>query len=59
MSGKVGPQRDVVLLNSAAALIAADKATDFESGLKMAAESIDSGTAIERLEKLIELSSKF
>jgi len=58
LSGKTGPQRDVVLLNSAAALIAADKANNFESGIKMAAESIDTGAAQEKLEKLIEFSNK-
>ena len=59
LSCKDGPQRDVVLLNSAAALIAADKVSDFESGLRMAAESIDSGSAFEKLTKLIEFSNKY
>lgn len=59
LSGKAGPKRDVVLLNSAAALLAADKVSYFEGGLQMAVESIDSGLAFEKLTKLIEFTSKY
>lgn len=59
LSGKQGPQRDVVLLNSAAALVAADKADNIKDGLVGAAESIDSGAALDKLEKLIEFSGKY
>lgn len=58
LSGEKGPKRDIVLLNSAAALIAADKAGDFKEGIAMAAQSIDSGAALEKLDKLIEFSNK-
>jgi anthranilate phosphoribosyltransferase len=59
LSGQAGPKRDVVLLNSAAALVAADRANGIDSGLKIAAESIDSGAAMEKLEKLIQFSNRF
>jgi anthranilate phosphoribosyltransferase len=57
LSGISGPRRDIVLLNSAAALIAAGKADNFEDGLKLASESVDSGAALAKLERLIEYSN--
>jgi anthranilate phosphoribosyltransferase len=48
-----GPHRDIVLANSAAALVAAGRAPDFLSGVRVAAESIDSGAARARLNALI------
>ena len=53
-----GPRRDLVILNAAAAVIVAGLADDFESAIKMAQASIDSGKAKECLEKLIEISNK-
>lgn len=57
LNGNVGRQRDVVLLNSAAALIAAGKAKDFPQGIALSAESIDSGKALSTLETLIKLTN--
>ncbi|MGC1168566.1 MAG: anthranilate phosphoribosyltransferase, partial [Candidatus Acidiferrales bacterium] len=51
-----GPHRDIVLANSAAALVAAGRATDFLDGVRLAQESIDSGAAREKLEALVEFS---
>ena len=51
-----GPKRDVVLLNSAAALVAADKAGDIREGLELARKSLDSGAARERLERMVAMS---
>ena len=45
-----------MLLNAAAALLAAGKVTDFREGLSLAAESIDSGKALHKLEQFIHLS---
>lgn len=45
-------KRNIVLLNSAAALIVSGIAKDFEDGIKKSAESIDSGAALKVLEKL-------
>jgi anthranilate phosphoribosyltransferase len=47
-----GPHREIVLANAAAALVAAGRATDFLDGVSLAAKSIDSGAARERLEAL-------
>ena len=54
--GEGGPIRDAVLLNSAAALVAADKAASLGEGLAMAAEAIDSGAALARVDALVEVS---
>jgi anthranilate phosphoribosyltransferase len=51
-----GPHREIVLANSAAALVAAGRATDFLDGVRIAIESIDSGSARERLEALVAFS---
>ena len=56
LSGETGPARDVVLLNSAAALVAADRVTDIASGVALAADAIDSGAAKAKLDALVELS---
>ena len=47
-----GPKRDIVLLNAAAALVVAGKSTDWESGLALAAETVNSGRALEKLKAL-------
>ena len=56
LQGEKGARRDTVLLNAAAALLAAGKVTDFGEGLSLAAESIDSGEALRKLEQFIHLS---
>jgi anthranilate phosphoribosyltransferase len=51
-----GPHREIVLANAAAALVAAGRARDFLDGVRLAAESIDSGAARGRLEALVAFS---
>ncbi len=53
-----GARRDIVLLNAAAALVVAEKATDFAAGWTLAAELIDSGAAQERLERFVEATNR-
>ncbi len=53
-----GPRRDVVLLNAAAALVAGGVAADLEQGVARAAESIDSGAALNALEALAAYSQQ-
>jgi anthranilate phosphoribosyltransferase len=48
-----GAHRDIVLMNASAALVAAGRAKEFLEGVKVAAESIDSGAARKKLEALI------
>jgi len=52
LSGKKSPRRDVVLLNSAAALVAAGRADHLAEALALAVESIDSGAAAAKLAAL-------
>lgn len=51
-----GPQRDVVLLNAAAALVAGNAAPDLSAGLSMARASLDAGHALDRLQRLVTAS---
>ena len=56
MAGAPGPQRDVVLMNAAAVLLAGDRVVNLKQGLDLAKEVMDSGRALTKLEKLIEFS---
>jgi len=56
LSGEGGALRDVVLLNAAAALLAADAARDLKEGTRIAADAIGSGAAKKRLDDFVELS---
>ncbi len=57
LKGKKGPQRDAVLMNSAAGLYVAGKAESMAEGIKIAEEVIDSGKALEQLNKFIALTN--
>ena len=57
LEGERGARREIVLLNAAACLVAADMAEDLKEGIEMASESIDSGKAKEKLEMLISLTN--
>jgi anthranilate phosphoribosyltransferase len=57
LGGEQGPHRDVVVLNAAAALLAADLVPDLKQGVARAAQSIDSGAAAKRLEGLVRLTA--
>ncbi len=57
LQGKSGPRRDIVLLNAAAALMASGKAADFKWGIEMARGSIESGRAMGKLNRLIEVTN--
>ncbi|MDX2452391.1 anthranilate phosphoribosyltransferase [Desulfosarcina sp.] len=53
LTGEKGPKRDVVLLNTAAALVACQKAADLTTGIALAEQAIDSGAALGKLEALV------
>jgi anthranilate phosphoribosyltransferase len=53
LAGVGGPLRDVVLLNSGAALLVAGRVTTVEAGIELAATSIDSGAAQRVLDELV------
>ena len=56
LSGQKGPKRDMVLMNAAAALVAAGQAPDMAQGVVLAAQLIDSGAALGKLEDLVSFS---
>ena len=58
LDGAPGAYRDAVLLNSAAALVVADKAADLKAGAELAAQAIDSGAARDKIEALARITSK-
>ena len=58
LDGEPGPKRDIVLMNAAAALVAGARARDLKEGVSLAAQSIDTGAARQRLGALVELSHK-
>ncbi len=59
LSGEPGARRDMVLMNAAAALVAAGRADGFREGVALAAGAIDSGAAMARLEDLVAMASDY
>ncbi len=57
-AGELGPKKDIVLLNSGAALYVADKVKDIGEGIEMAREAIDSGKVKDKLNELIKVSNE-
>jgi anthranilate phosphoribosyltransferase len=58
LAGRPGPYRDIVLLNSAAALLVAGKAADLKAGVALAATAVDSGKAKATLAQLIAITNR-
>jgi anthranilate phosphoribosyltransferase len=54
LRGSAGAARDIVLANAAAGLLAAGLAADLISGVELAARSVDSGAALQKLGLLKE-----
>lgn len=58
LGGEPGPYRDVVVLNAAAALLAADRAGSLEEGVALAKRAIDEGAAARKLEEVAAVSQR-
>ncbi len=56
LAGAPGPQRDVMLMNSAAVLLVGNKVTTLLQGVALAGEVINRGSALEKLEQLVRFS---
>ncbi len=56
LSGQKGPKRDVVVMNSAIALIIAGKATDLQTAKETIEDTIDSGRAKKKLEEIVRFT---
>ena len=59
LTGMPGARREIVLLNAAAALVAAGLAGDLKEGVRLGAEAIDSGEAAATLAKLRAFGAKY
>ena len=58
LAGETGGRRDAVVLNAAGAIVAAGLAEDIGEGVEVAAAAIDSGAAVETLERLVAFSNE-
>ena len=58
LRGEKSHKRNAVLLNAGAALYVGGKAENFKSGVKLAAELIDSGKALDTLKKFVVVSQE-
>jgi anthranilate phosphoribosyltransferase len=58
LGGTVGPARDIVCLNAAAALVVADRVEGLEAGLTLARRSIDDGAAARALARLVAFTTE-
>ena len=58
LKGKKGSARDIVLMNAGAAIYVAGIASSLQAGIEKAAEVIDNGAALEKLNQLIERSNR-
>lgn len=58
LRGRKGPKRDIVCLNAAPALVAGRKAKTLQEGFQLAQRTIDSGAAMDKLDKLIAFTEK-
>lgn len=56
LQGEPGPKRDIVLLNAAAVMVTGGIAKDLKEGLVLAADSIDSGKALKKIDELAKKS---
>ncbi|MCS6896789.1 MAG: anthranilate phosphoribosyltransferase [Nitrospira sp.] len=58
LSGRKGPPRDIVCLNAAAAMMVGGKAKTLQEGFRLAQQTLDSGAAAEKLERLIAYTTR-
>ncbi|MCL1990395.1 MAG: anthranilate phosphoribosyltransferase [Defluviitaleaceae bacterium] len=58
LKGVEGPKTDIVLLNVAASLYIAEKATSIEAGIALAKATIHSGAAMKKLDEFIQYSNE-
>jgi anthranilate phosphoribosyltransferase len=58
LDGELGPRRDIVVANAAAALLVAQRTPDLKSAVELAIGALDSGAARRKLEQLVEFSAR-
>ncbi len=58
LDGQLGPQRDIVVLNAAASLVVAGKASSLSEGVELASATIGNGRAVAALDALVRVSNE-
>ena len=58
LGGEVGVRRNIVIMNAAAALVAANQASDLKEGVCIAEKTIEHGQALDKLDRLIRFSQR-
>ena len=58
LNREVGARRNIVVLNAAAALVAGNQASNLKEGVCIAEKALDSGQALDKLDRLIDLSQR-
>jgi anthranilate phosphoribosyltransferase len=58
LNGEKGPRRDIIVMNSAAAIVVSSVTSDFRVAKEIAEDSIDSKKALEKLKEIIEVTNK-
>ncbi len=58
LQGRKGSKRDIVCLNAAPAMVAGQKAKTLKEGFRMAQQTIDSGAAAEKLDRLVAYTTR-
>jgi anthranilate phosphoribosyltransferase len=58
LGGEQGPRRDLIVLNAGAALLVADRAASLEEGVRQAEQAIDSGAALEKLDRFVTTTTE-
>jgi len=58
LQGRKGPKRDIVCLNAAPAMVVGQKARTLKEGFRLAQQTIDTGAAAEKLERLIAFTTQ-
>jgi anthranilate phosphoribosyltransferase len=59
LNGEAGPKRDIVVVNAAAAILLAQKAGDLKAAVALANESIENGSARQKLEQVVAVTREF
>jgi anthranilate phosphoribosyltransferase len=58
LDGEKSPRRDIVMMNAAAALVAAGRADSLADAMPLAVQSIDTGAAKSKLDALVEFTNR-
>ncbi len=58
LKGEKGAKRDIVVMNSAAALVVGEKASDLKDGLELAQQTIDNGNALDKLKDFVKIAGE-